>query len=75
MCGLEKLSVRREKKLLSFSKKCIKNDFNMAMFPKNEVHKKETFFVNFARTEHYKNSTIPKCQRTLNLHFQNQKFT
>ena len=72
MCGLEKLSVRREKKLLSFSLKCLKNKFTQPMFPEN-VGKKEPFHVNFARTEQYKRSTIPECQRKLNAHFSNNK--
>ena len=37
MCGLEKLSTRREKRLLSFSLKCIKNPFTENMFPLNNV--------------------------------------
>ena len=73
MCGLDKLSTRREKKLLSFSVKCIKNDFTTTMFPKNDKNRKEPFFVNFARTEQYKNSAIPQCQRALNTHFKNTK--
>ena len=68
MCGLEKLSTRRENRLLTFSLRCLKNDFTKIMFPQNE-DKKEPFFVNFARTEKYKNSAIPQCQRRLNEHF------
>ena len=75
MCALERLSVRREKRLLSFSLKCIKNEFTQSMFPKNLPMKKEAFQVNFARTEQYKCSTIPQCQRTLNLYFKNKSST
>ena len=71
MCGLEKLSTRREKRQLSFSLKCIKNEFTKAMFPENE-NKRETFHVNFARTEKYKRSAIPQCQRVLNAYFSNK---
>ena len=74
MCGLEKLSVRRDKKQLSFSLKCLKNQFTQPMFPLNK-NKKEPFFVNFARTEHYKNSAIPQCQRRLNSHFSSRNST
>ena len=75
MCGLERLSTRREKRLSNFSMKCIKNEFNKNMFPKNDEKKKEPFFVNFARTEKYKNSTIPYCQRILNNQFKKAKNT
>ena len=67
MCDLEKLSVRRENRMLSFSLKCIDNPFTN-IFPKNEG-KREFFHVNFARTEQYKNSTVPQCQRLLNKYF------
>ena len=30
---------------------------------------REPFKINFARTETYKNSTIPTCQRLLNAHY------
>ena len=75
MCGLERLSARREKRLLSFSLKCIKNEFTQPMFPSNDANKKEAFHVNFARTEQYKCSTIPQCQRTLNLYFKSKNST
>ena len=73
MCGLEKLSTRREKRLLSFSLKCIKNPFTQNMFPLNDETKKEKFSVNFARTEQYLKSTVPQCQRALNTYFKNQQ--
>ena len=68
MCGLQKLSTRRENRLLSFSLRCLKNDFTKSMFPENK-NKKEPFYVNFARTEQYRNSAIPQCQRKLNAHY------
>ena len=75
MCGLDRLSIRRERKLLSFSKKCLQNDFTTSMFPNNDTYKREPFYVNFARTEQYKNSAIPQCQRALNTHFMVPKNT
>ena len=53
MCGLKKLSKRRVEKQLTFSLKCLKNEFCKKMFPKNNPAKKEKFLVNFARTEKY----------------------
>ena len=37
-----------------------------------EVRNRESFEVNFARTESYRKSAIPYCQRILNKHFQSQ---
>ena len=73
--GLEKLNIRREKRCLDFSLKCIKHQKNSRLFPRNSrifgqgLHAKEKFEVNWARTDSYKNSTIPYCQRLLNKHF------
>ena len=79
MTGLETLSDRREKRCLDFSIKCIKHSQNSRFFPLNpnlenptEIHERENFHVNYARTEDYKISSIPYCQRLLNLHFQNR---
>ena len=69
MCGLEKLSNRRAEKQLSFSLKCLKNEFCKKMFPENVPVKKEKFVINFARTSKYFDSAIPQCQRTLNNFF------
>ena len=66
MCALDRLSTRREKRKLSFPMKYINNQFTQSMFPINDEKKKEAFHVNFARTEQYKSSTIPQCQRNLN---------
>ena len=68
MCNLEKLSTRREKRQLNFALKCLEYPFTQNLFPENES-KREKFVVNFARTEQYKNSTVPQCQRNLNKHF------
>ena len=75
MCGLQDLSSRRDKRQLSFAKKCLKNDFNKKLFPENSPSKKEKFKVNFARTESYFNSAVPQCQRLLNNHYNTRKNT
>ena len=75
MCGLETLKLRREKRCLDFSLKCIKHPKNSRLFPVNtrtfgqNLHTREGFEVNWARTESYRNSTVPYCQRLLNKHF------
>ena len=35
-------------------------------------HRREPFYVNYARTEDYRMSAIPYCQRLLNSHFKNK---
>ena len=78
MCGLQNLSQRREKRCLDFSLKCIKHPKIKRLFPLNTrlvgqfQETKETFEVNWARTETYRMSTIPYCQRLLNKHFNTQ---
>ena len=76
LTGLEKLSARRAARCLDFSLKCIDHDQNRRFFPRNpnidnarEVREREEFLVNFARTEQYRKSTIPSCQRLLNSYF------
>ena len=72
MCGLQTLNERREKRCLNFSLKCIKHPKNQRLFPVNNrkfgqnQQTREAFQVNWARTDKYKNSTIPYCQRLLN---------
>ena len=74
MCNLQRLETRRESRLLTFSLRCIKNQFNSHMFPLNlKGHRKEKFKVNFARTSAYKNSCLVKCQEALNEHFKPSK--
>ena len=78
MTGLETLHSRRESRCLEFSKKCLSHDKNSRLFPLNPVNtanvrEKETFVVNFARTDAYKLSAIPYCQRLLNKHFISDK--
>ena len=75
MCGLESLSTRREIRCLSFSQKCVRHPKNKRLFPLNTrtfgqaQNTKETFLVNWARTDAYRNSAIPYCQRLLNQHY------
>ena len=75
MCGLQTLSERRQARCLDFALKCINHERNQRLFPLSEksskhyIRDKEIFHVNFARTEDYKKSTIPYCQRLLNNHF------
>ena len=78
MTGLQTLHDRREKRCLDFASKCLKHPVNKRMFPLNknleadrmDVRNREKFEVNFARTEKYRMSAIPFCQRKLNTHFQ-----
>ena len=77
MCGLDTLHDRREKRCLDFAIKSSKHPRNSRMFPLNSnwsiegnmVRNREVFEVNFARTEQYRKSAIPFCQRKLNEHF------
>ena len=71
MTGLVTLKTRREERCKKFSLKCIKHESNKRFFPLNQndaaqIRTREKFVVNFARTNAYKNSTIPYCQRLLN---------
>ena len=78
MTGLETLHERRERRCLKFALNCARHPTNSQMFPRNpshgikdmEVRKRETFAVNFARTESYRRSAIPYCQRVLNKYHQ-----
>jgi hypothetical protein len=71
MLGLERLAVRRQARCLSYSLKALKHPQNLRMFPRNpnidiDFRSREPFTVNFGRTEAYRRSTIPYCQRLLN---------
>ena len=74
MCGLQTLFERRQKRCLDFAIKSVKHPRNRRLFPLNPVsndhflREMEPFQVNFARTDAYKDSTIPYCQRLLNDH-------
>ena len=45
MTGLEKLSVRRNKRQLSFAKKCVANKFTSRLFPENPKDRKEKLIM------------------------------
>ena len=68
--GLQTLASRRDELCLNFAKKCVKFPHTKDMFPKNEktrvTRKTENFVVPFARTDRYKNSSIPYMSRLLN---------
>ena len=62
--------------MLNYAKKCVMHPTNARFFPRNKnasvnpiIHQREPFQVNFARTEVYKRSTIPTCQRLLNTYY------
>ena len=74
MCGLSSLYDRRAARCLKFALKCLKHTRNQKIFPVNTkthgqgLSSKEAFEVNWARTERYRKSAIPFCQRLLNEH-------
>ena len=74
LCGLQTLSDRREQRCLDFSLKCLAHNKNKRIFPINpnyddRTRESEPFVVNFAKSESYKRSAIPYCQRILNKYF------
>ena len=76
MLAISSVTERRQNRLLGFAKKCIRHPTNSRFFPRNlnlyvqpEIREREPFLVNFTRTEAYKRSTIPTCQRLLNQYF------
>ena len=75
MTGLQTLSERRKARCLKFGLKSVNHPQNRRFFPPNpnlniqvEARQREPYHVNFARTEHYKNSAIPYILRLLNQH-------
>ena len=74
LCQLDSLFSRRQNRMLSFGKKCIKHSSLNRIFPINTatyedphpVRNRELFHVNHARTSAYLNSAIPSIQRQLN---------
>ena len=68
--GLQTLASRRDELCLNFAKKCVKFPHTKDMFPQNEkirvTRKTEKYSVPFARTDRYKNSSIPYMSRLLN---------
>ena len=73
LCGLVTLSERRERRCLDFAVKCLKHPRNKRIFPHNPSHnnrvrESEPLQVNFGRTDTYRDSAVPFCQRLLNQH-------
>ena len=72
--GLKTLHTRREERCLKYGLKSIKHNQLKNMFPVKSVENnqslrsRETFHVNFAQTEAYKQSAIPSIQHMLNKH-------
>ena len=72
MTNFKSLYDRREEKCLSFALKAHVHPRMSKFFPYNPESEHNTrfpekFLVNFAHTESYKRSSIPLCQRLLNL--------
>ena len=69
---MDTLEARRQKLNLKFAKGCLKIDKLCSMFPVNEMHhdmekrNNERYKVNKAKTERYRQSSIPYLQRLLN---------
>ena len=67
---IQDLKTRREDLCKKFAKSCLSNKKTLKMFPKRgnlrSLRKNESFHVNYARTERYKNTSIPYMQRQLN---------
>ena len=67
MSGLKTLHDRCEKRCLDFALKSLKHPINSRIFPINsnlggggiEIRSRETFEVNFARTEQYRMYAVP----------------
>ena len=80
-CGLDSLSVRREKKCLNFGLKSLLHPIHSEMFPVNQQtltnqdrnRDSEHFRVNWAKSDSYKSSAIPYIQRILNEYVRNQQ--
>ena len=65
--SIDTLSNRRQTKTNMFAIKCIQDENNQRLFPRNvNVKGKGVYHVNFPRTSQYLKSTIPQCQRYLN---------
>ena len=80
-CNLDKLSDRRQDRCLKFGLKTLLHPVYSDMFPVNpqilsaphETRNSEHFQVNKAKSESYRQSTIPYIQRLLNEYVRNQK--
>jgi hypothetical protein len=71
MCALDRLADRREARCMRFAKIFLKHPKFKNLFPLSEpepynFRSVEKYEVNFARTDHYRDSTIPYLQRKLN---------
>ena len=71
--SLDELDERRNKFCLKFAKNCIRNQKLNNFFPLNTntekvLRKTNKYKINFAKTDRYKNSTIPSLQRIINDH-------
>ena len=73
LCQLNSLFSRREKRTITFGKKCVKHKtmknifpLNSAIFEEPHVRSRELYHVNHARTVAYQNSAVPAIQRRLN---------
>ena len=81
MTGLETLADRGQARCQSFAKKSVKHPRMRRIFPFNSFQSshytrdREIFHVNFARTEDYRKSAIPYCQRLLNKYYDRDQNT
>ena len=78
LTSLETLRSRGQKHCLSFAKSCLKNQQTANLFPLNphvplNLRITEKYKVYFARTQNYKTSTVPYCQRLLNADYIKQE--
>ena len=80
ICGLEKLTDRREARCLKFGLKSLLHPVHCNLFPVNpsiladynDTPNREHFQVNWARTDSYRMSAIPYMQRLLNNYVKKQ---
>ena len=80
-CNLTNLKVRREHRVLAFSRKALNHPKHKSMFPISESFLKnphnlrnlEKYEVNFARTHAYQQSFIPYAQKKLNEDYEKTK--
>jgi hypothetical protein len=81
VCGLEKLSQRRESRCLKFGLKSLLHPLHCRLFPVNPsvisdyqtTPNREHFQVNWAKTESYRTSAVPYIQHLLNEYVKNQR--
>ena len=75
--NLDSLETRRQELCLNFALKCVKSQKSQNLFPLRvkehamEVRDEEKYFVQHAKTERLKNSTIPYMKRLLNMNEEN----